>query len=73
MSAVPTQLTLTGPSVSVFQQAAYLCTQGFKFADWQMDQAIPSYQCTLIMVLGKVDAADIAAAKQAITAAGATA
>jgi len=66
MSAVPTQLTLTGPSVSVFQQAAYLCTQGFKFADWQMDQAIPSYQCTLIMVLGKVDAADIAAAKKAI-------
>lgn len=73
MSALPTQLTLTGLSVSVFQQAAYLCTQGFKFADWQMDQAIPSYQCTLIMVLGKVEAADIAAAKQAIAAAGTTA
>jgi len=67
MSALPTQVTLTGPSAAIFQQAAYLATQGYTFTDWQMDQAIPSVgQSTLVMVLKGVNASDIAAAKKVI-------
>jgi hypothetical protein len=65
--SLPAQVTLTGTSVSIFQQAAYLCTQGYTFTDWQMDQAIPSIgQSVLIMVLKGINAADIAAAKKMI-------
>jgi hypothetical protein len=65
--SLPAQVTLTGPSLSIFQQAAYLCTQGYTFNDWQMDQAIPSIgQSVLIMVLKGINAADITAAKKVI-------
>jgi len=65
--ALPREVTLTGPSREVFQQAAVLVSRGYRFADWQMDQAFPTVAGTVLtMVRGLPDASAIKAADEAV-------
>lgn len=65
--SLPRQVILNGPSAEVLQQAIVLASRGYTFADWQMDQAIPSIAgCMLTMVRGLPDSSAIKAADEAV-------
>jgi hypothetical protein len=64
---LPREVTLTGPSYTVFPQAIAMARNGYRFADRQTDQAFPNVAGSVLnMVLGVPTAEEVEAADAAI-------